>query len=125
MNTLDLQISGSSNGLMAKRKANNIQISDKARAALEEILGESGVPFSKAMENAIYWLKASGPTVAGSVLKLIPEPLRMDVARFELQRLAGASVAEVKGEPTEDQDPMQPPGKGSRKKDPATSGARK
>lgn len=73
---------------VAKRtNANTIQISDEAMAALDRLIGESGVPKKVAVEKMIFWLLDAGDIVAGTVLKTIPRSIMVDAARWQLERV--------------------------------------
>lgn len=81
--------------MVERADSNSIQVSDAAKGALDQIVGECGLPRKLIVERLLVWAAAQTDVVRGAVLKTIPSSVAPDVARLTLERLAGEPVGIV------------------------------
>jgi hypothetical protein len=75
-----------------ERSVNSVQINDEAMMAVEKVIATYGVRITKkdVVECVVIWLSQQSDVVQGSILGLLPPSQRVDIARRELERMAGS-----------------------------------
>jgi hypothetical protein len=74
---------------MAESTRENVQVTERTKAAVVEICEWSGLSQKLVVERALSWLGQQDQDVQGAILMAVPAAMQRDFARLVLEKMAG------------------------------------